>query len=136
MADRYAQLVSESLASIAAEAPQCYAATSHAAAGLTLSITIDDEEITVVADPLLRVGAPVPRPSVWAATSSQAIAAILDGETTLEALVLGDALRVQGGLSQVARCHDVLLGYVHGAVRSPAVARLRPRFDHAAGIGR
>ena len=129
MADSYAQLIGESLTSIAAEAPACYAAASTLARDLSFNVTIDGEVVGLVADPLLRLAEPGNDSRVWADTTSAAISAILDGTTTIETLVLNDSLYVRGTVDDIARGHDVLLSYIHGAIRSPSVPKLRARFD-------
>ena len=134
MADSFAQLIDDSLASIAAEAPACYLAASALARDLSFSLAIDGEVIGLVADPLLRITEPPNNSQVWAETTSAAISAIMDGTTTVEALVQDDSLYIRGTLGDITRGHDVLLSYIHGAIRSPAVPGLRTRFDaHAKG---
>lgn len=129
MADSYAQLIGESLTSIAAEAPDCYAAASALARDLSFQIAIDGEVIGLVADPLLRLAQPDSDSRVRAETTSIAITSILDGTTTMEALVLNDSLYLRGTVDDLAQGHDVLLSYLHGVVRSPSVPKLRARFD-------
>lgn len=103
MADSFAQLVAESLTSMAAEAPACYAAASTLARDLSFRIVIDDEVMGLVADPLLRLVPPAENASVWAATTSPAITAILDGTTTVDALIQDDSLFILVECSPTSR---------------------------------
>ena len=136
MADTYASLVAESFASISIEAPGAHHALTRALSDQTIAIMLDDERFGVAARPIPTITAPSESPDVAITVSASTVRAVIDGDLSLADAVTNDHVRAVGSLDAIAQVHDALIAYVHGAIRSPAVPDLRPRFDEISGARR
>jgi hypothetical protein len=120
------RFLAHSLATLAREAPIAWNALVCALAGFVVQLRINGEplyvgsnEHTLVVEPGVSVES-----AVQVVASHAAILRLVDGKSTLLEAIMRDELDLIGRPADVARFHDSLVAYVHGAVRSRSHRRL------------
>jgi hypothetical protein len=121
--------VEEAMRVLAREAPLHLAALSKELGKLTVSIGVGDASPFAVSfadgPPWVR---PVAAPDVDVALSSRDVEDLLAGALTVEDAVARDRLAIRGDVSAVIRFLDALRLWLHGALRSPSMPRLRDTY--------
>ena len=125
MDESVASLLRRSFDHVAAEVPESYRHLLRELGPLTITIEVDGELFSIRGGTCLDVarggdgsaGARV-------ATSRAAIVGVLDDEVSLAEAVESDRVVIRGSFDDVVRAHDVLLAYVHAAVRAASVPGL------------
>lgn len=121
MAETVASLLRRSLEHMASDVPAGYAHLLRQLGALVIDVEIDGERFALRGGPRLEVVEGVaPAAGARMAMSRRAVLAVLDAEVALAEAVESGGVAVRGALDDVVRAHDVLIAYVHGAVRSPA----------------
>ncbi len=129
---RFRDFLSESLETLAREMPDAYGALCRKLDEREVAIRIGRERVGVV---FSKEKAVVRRSSKQAAievtTSRAAILDLIDANTTMIEAVLGERLGLRGSLGELARFHDGLAFYLHGAMRAPSFPGILRRYRHA-----
>ena len=126
-------LIARSLALLEREHALAFAALRASLRGQRLRLEIGAERFSVTHDAdTLRLGAPEGGSTVELRTTRQTLLALVEHETSLLEAVLRGRLELRGTVPALARFHDALALYLHGAVRSPSFPALLPELRHLA----
>jgi hypothetical protein len=125
MAESVASLLRRSFDHVAVEVPESYRHLLRELGPLTITIEVDGELFSIRGGTRLDVAdGGYGAAGVRVATSRSAIIGVLDAEVSLtEAVETGEVV-VRGSFDDVVRAHDVLIAYVHAAVRAASVPGL------------
>lgn len=127
----FGTLLADSLAVMAAESPLHAAALAAALGAAPVDFAVGAERVRVWRGPGGRVVVgPVGggAPAVRVVTGRAEILALLDGRRSLATAVREGALDLYGTPGEIARFIDVLVIYLHGAVRCPGMAGILARW--------
>jgi hypothetical protein len=123
------ELLAESFAALAREAPEAHLRIRRHLAGLSVRMEVDDERFSLAfSSNAVDVAAGPGSVDAHVATTSAAIDALLDGELAVANAVLEDRLRVVAPLDVLVRLQEGLRLYIHGAVRSVSFPEFLQRF--------
>jgi hypothetical protein len=122
-------IVADSLRALAAERPAELATLCALLAGRTLAIAVEGEPMAVSFDEgrvaCARSAGP---PAVRLRMRRALIADVIRARTSLAEALVDGRLEVTGPVDEIARLHEALLAYVHGAIRAPSFPALWQRF--------
>jgi uncharacterized heparinase superfamily protein len=126
-------LLEGSLDAIAEAVPACHAALRAALDGMSVGVTMGDDRLraTFTRD-AVHLSRELTGADVEIRTTRQTVLEIVEDGLPLDVAVWNDAVAVQGTLDAVARVHEGLRIYTHGAVRTPKSAGLLARFREGA----
>ena len=131
-----AGFIDASLTTLRNEFPTAYFLMCALLSPREVRLSIDGEEVTLNFSPdgayLL---AQPHHPTVELRTSRQTILDVIDARMTLYESVLANDILLQGSPNDLAICHEGLLIYVRGAVRSPSFPFLLERFRQTSSGG-
>lgn len=111
---------------LARESPAHLSAVANELGALTVSIRVDDTPAFGMSfaggPPWVRV---IAAADVEVAMTTREVDDLLAGAVTVDEAVLADRLAVRGDATHVLRFLDALRHWLHGALRSPSMPRLR-----------
>ena len=118
--------VEEAMSVLARESPVHLAAVAKELGALTVSIRVDDTPPFGMSfaggPPWVRT---IAAADVEVAMTTREVDDLLAGAVTVDDAVLADRLAVRGDAAHVLRFLDALRYWLHGALRSPSMPRLR-----------
>ena len=122
---RFRHFLRRSLEVLEDELPAGYADVASRLGRRAVKIEVDGERLCLVGNGVELSLAPTPlHPAASARGTSSALRAILEGDQTLDAAILADAITLQGSLPQLAAFYETLHAYFNAAVRCPSFAKL------------
>jgi hypothetical protein len=125
-------IIADSFRALARERPRELRELCRLLAGRALAIDVEGEPVGVAFDEAeVRVAHHEGAPAVRLSMRRSLIADVIRAETTLAEALLDGRLEVAGGVDEIARLHDALMVYVHGAIRAPSFPALWDRFRAA-----
>ena len=124
----------QAVEALAQSAPWALRAMGEALTGRELLVCVDNEQLAVRApDGTLEWGAPGATANVHARAKRRGLAALLDGEVTLEGALLDGSLDVRGKIEHVLGALDAQQAFARGALRCPELITLGDEFLGRAG---
>jgi hypothetical protein len=133
MREPFDRLLTASFHLLAIEAQPAYTAVVRQLGSLVVGIDVEGEEVVILTrgdELVVEVAEARARPDVRIRATREDILAVIDGRLSLHDAVDSGAVEIIGDLEAIARAHDALIAYTHGAVRSPTFPTLLERLRH------
>jgi hypothetical protein len=117
----FATFLDQSMTLLAAEMPRAYARLCAMLREREARVTMDELRIGIAfPGGAFRLVGDVDQPCIELRSDRATVLDVVDGRLTLEEAVWNERLQLRGRLDDLARFHDALVLYLHGAVRCPS----------------